>query len=95
MQQNVQLMPQPTGQGFPTPQRQMISHPNGYQTPNSRNHRVQKTPATQDTTLMKADMARFNCGRKGHYALQCLDRCQQSTPIQGMPPPPNRNGNST
>jgi hypothetical protein len=47
-------MPQPTGQGFVTPQCQMISHPNSYQTPNTRNHRVQRTPIIQDTTPMKA-----------------------------------------
>jgi hypothetical protein len=37
MQPNVQSMLQPTGQGFVTPQRQMISCPNGYQTPNTGN----------------------------------------------------------
>jgi hypothetical protein len=35
-QQNVQPMLQPTGQRFVTPQRQMISRPNGYQTPGIR-----------------------------------------------------------
>jgi hypothetical protein len=32
MQQNVQPTPQPTEQGFATPQCQIISHPHGYQT---------------------------------------------------------------
>jgi hypothetical protein len=44
-QQNVQPMLQPTGQGFVTPQRQVISCPNGYQTPNTGNQSVQRTPA--------------------------------------------------
>jgi hypothetical protein len=88
-------MAQPIGQGFVTPKRQMISHPNGYQTPIIGNHRVQRTPATQDTTPMKVGKTCFKCGRKGHFSLQCPDQRQQSTPTQGMPPPQNRNGNST
>jgi hypothetical protein len=44
MQQNAQPMQQRTGQGFTTPQRQMISHPNGYQTPNIGNWNEQRTP---------------------------------------------------
>jgi hypothetical protein len=40
-------MLQPTGQGFVSPQRQMISRPNGYQTPNTGNQSVQMTPANQ------------------------------------------------
>jgi hypothetical protein len=41
-QQNVQPMLQPTGQEFVTPQRQMISRPNSYQTLNTRNQSVKK-----------------------------------------------------
>jgi hypothetical protein len=88
-------MPQPAGQEFATPQCQMISLPNGYQTLDAGYHRVQRTPATQDTTLMKAGKTCFKCGRKDHFALQCPDRRQPSTPTQGMPPPPKCNGNST
>jgi hypothetical protein len=95
MQQSVQPIPQPTREGFVSPQRQLISRPNDYQTPNTRNYRMQWAPATQDTTPLKAGKTCFNYGRKGHFALQCLDQRQQSTATRGMPPPPNRNGNST
>jgi hypothetical protein len=88
-------MPQPTGHGFTNPQHQMISCPNGYQIPDTGSHRVQRTIATQDTTLMNVGKTCFNYGRKGHFALQCPNRRQQSTPTQGMSPPPNHNGNST
>jgi hypothetical protein len=47
-QPQFQLRPQAAGQGFSTPQRQMIQCPNNIHTPTTRNHSVQRTQATQD-----------------------------------------------
>jgi hypothetical protein len=71
MQQNVQLMPQPNGQGFATTQRQIISHPNSYQTPNTGNWSGQRTPANQNVIQTPADKKCYSCGHKGHFAIAC------------------------
>jgi hypothetical protein len=60
MKENVQQMPQPTGQGFATPQRQIISRPNGYQTPNTGNQNVQRTPANQSVIQTPPDKKCYN-----------------------------------
>jgi hypothetical protein len=99
-------MPQPTGQGFVTPQRQMILCRNLFQTPNTlnqsvqitptgENQNVQRTPATQGEMPVKSGKICFNCGKPGHFALQCPDPRQPSTPTQGTTAPPNRNRSST
>jgi hypothetical protein len=43
-----QPRPQAAGQGFSTPQRQVIQHPNNLQTPTAGNQSVERTQATQD-----------------------------------------------
>jgi hypothetical protein len=58
--QSFQPMPHPTGQGFVTPQRQMISRANLYQTPNTKKQSAQGTP--RNATLNKANTTCFNCG---------------------------------
>jgi hypothetical protein len=62
MQQNVQLMPQPIGQRFATTQRQIISRPNGYQTPNAGNQNMQRTPVNQSVIQTPPDKKCYNCG---------------------------------
>jgi hypothetical protein len=42
-QPQFQLRPQAAGQGFSTPQRQVILHPNTLRTPATRNQSVQRT----------------------------------------------------
>jgi hypothetical protein len=88
-------MPQPTGQGFVTPQRQMITHPNLFQTPNTENQSAQGIPTTPNATPNKANTTCFNCGQKGHYANRCPSQRKPSTPTLGTPAPPTHNGGST
>jgi hypothetical protein len=66
--QSSQQMPQPTGQGFVTPQWQMIPWPNLFQTPNTGNHSAQGTPTALNATPNKMNTTCFNCGQNGHYA---------------------------
>jgi hypothetical protein len=93
--QSFQSKPQPTGQGFVTPQRQMISRPNLFQTPNTMNKKAQGTPTTLNATPNKVNTICFNCGQNSHYANRCPSQRQSSTPTSGMPAPPSLNGRST
>jgi hypothetical protein len=94
--QSSQQMPHPIGQGFVTPQQQMISCTNLFQTLNTRNQSAQGIPTTPNATLNKANTTCFNYGQKGHCANRCPSRRKSSTPTPGTPtPPPNRNGSST
>jgi hypothetical protein len=93
--QSSQHVPQSTGQGFVTPQQQMIPHPNLLQTSNTWNQSAQGTPATKNATPNKANTTSFNCGQKSHYANRCPSRRQSSNPTSGMATPLTRNGGST
>jgi hypothetical protein len=53
--QSSQPMPRPAGQGFVTPQQQMIPCPNLFQTPNTENQIAQRTPTTPNATPNKAN----------------------------------------
>jgi hypothetical protein len=84
-------MPQPAGQGFVTPQQQMIPRTNHFQTSNAGNQSAQGTPTTSNATSNKVNTTCFNCGQKSHYANRCPSRRKSSTPTPGMPtPPPSR-----
>jgi hypothetical protein len=90
-------MPQPTRQGFTTPQRQIISRPNGYQTPNTGNRNVQRTPANQNVIQTPPDKKCYNCEQKGHFAIMCPNP-RSRRPLAStanLAPPSNRNGNSS
>jgi hypothetical protein len=60
--QSSQPMPRPAGQGFVTPQQQMILRPNLFQTPNTGNQSAQGTPTTPNATPNKANTTCFNYG---------------------------------
>jgi hypothetical protein len=68
-QPQFQPRPQVVGQGFSTPQRQVIQCPNNLQTPTAGNQSVQRTQATQDP--QQVDRRCYNCGEQGHYANRC------------------------
>jgi hypothetical protein len=55
-------MPQPTGQGFVTPQQQMIPRPNLFQTLNIENQSAQGIPTTLNATPNKANTTCFKYG---------------------------------
>jgi hypothetical protein len=60
--QSFQPMPQSTIQGFVTPQRQMILHPNLFQTPNTGNQSAPRTPTDHTTTQDPSRKKCYNCG---------------------------------
>jgi hypothetical protein len=93
--QSSQPMPRPAGQGFVTPQQQMIPRPNLFQTPNTRNQSAQGTPTTPNATPNKANTTCFNCGQNSHYANCCPSRRKSSTPTPGTPALLSHNGEST
>jgi hypothetical protein len=65
--------PQVAGQGFSTPQCQVIQCPNNLQTPATGNQSVQRTKAAQD--LQQADHRCYSYGEQGHYANRCPNSC--------------------
>jgi hypothetical protein len=95
--QSSQRMPQPTREGFVTPQQQMIPRPNLFQTPNSENQNVQRTPTDPNATQTLASKKSYNYGQKGHFANSSPNPRARPLliPVANSTPPPNHNGNST
>jgi hypothetical protein len=60
-QPQFQPRPHTAGQGFSTPQRQVIQCPNNLQTPAAGSQSVQRTQATQGP--QQADHRCYNCGK--------------------------------
>jgi hypothetical protein len=85
-QPQFQPRPQAAQQGFSTPQRKVIQHPNNLQTPAAGNQSVQRTQAIQD--LQQADRRCYNCGEQGHYANRCPNlRTHVNQPAIATPVP--------
>jgi hypothetical protein len=91
-QPQFQPRPQAAGQGFSTPQRQVIQRPSNLQTLTARSHSVQKTQTTQDP--QQADRRCYNCGEKGHYANRCPDSCTRASQLATATPVPTCGANS-
>jgi hypothetical protein len=91
-QPQFQPRPQAVGQGFSTPQCQVIQCPNNLQTPAARNQSVQRTQATQDP--QQADHRGYNCGEKGHYTNQCPNSCTRTNQPAIATPAPTHGANS-
>jgi hypothetical protein len=68
VQLQFQPRPQLVGQGFSTPQHQVIQCPNNFQTPAVGNQNVQRTQAAQNS--MQLERKCYACGEKGHFANQ-------------------------
>jgi hypothetical protein len=95
--QSFQPMPQPAPQGFVTPQRQMIPHPNLFQTPNTGNQSAQRTSTDHTSTQDPSHKKCYNCGQKDHFTNSCPNPRSRPplTPEATSAPPPTRNGSST
>jgi hypothetical protein len=65
-QPQFQRRPQTAGQGFFTPQRQVIQRPNNLETPAARNQSIQRTQAASD--VLQAERRCFAYGENGHFA---------------------------
>jgi hypothetical protein len=64
-----QPRPQVAGQGYSTPQRQVMPRPSTFQTPTAENQNVRRTQAAQN--LPEREWKCFACEEKGHFANQC------------------------
>jgi hypothetical protein len=96
VQKSFQQMPQPKGQGFSSPQNQMIPLANNFQTPYAQIPNVQNLHATQDGTRAPTKRKCYNCEERGHIAARCPNPRSHPplTSTSNSASPPNRNGNA-
>jgi hypothetical protein len=85
-QPQFQPRPQAAGQGFSTPQHQLIQCPNNLQTHAAGNQSVQRTQAASD--VLHAERSCFVCGEKGYFANHWpnLCTCANHTAITTLAP---------
>jgi hypothetical protein len=86
-----QLKPQVAGQGYSTPQRQVMPRPNNSQTPATGNQSVQRTQATQNP--LQGERRCYACGEKGHIANQCPNLHNHPPQIAVSTPTPTHGAN--
>jgi hypothetical protein len=86
-----QLKPHAAGQGFSTPQRQVIRRPNNFQTPAARNQSAQRTQAAQNP--LQGEWKCYACGERCHYANQCHNPRSRPPLIAVSTPPPTHGAN--
>jgi hypothetical protein len=84
--------PQAAGQGFSTPQRQVIQHRNSLQTPAAENQSVQRTQAAQDP--QQANRRCYSCCEQGHYVNRCPNSCTCVSQPAIATPAPTHGANS-
>jgi hypothetical protein len=70
-----QPKPQVAGQGYSTPQPQVIQCPNNFWTHATLNQSVQRTQAAQNP--LQGEQKCYACGERGHFANQCPTPCSR------------------
>jgi hypothetical protein len=91
-QPQFQPRPQIAGQGFSTPQHQVIQRPNNFQTPTARSQNIQRTQAASD--VLQAKWRCFACGENGHFDNQWPNSRPRVNPPVVTTPSPTRGANS-
>jgi hypothetical protein len=87
-----QPKPQVAGQGYSTPQCQVMSRPNNSQTLAAGNQNVQRTQAAQNP--LQGERRYFACGEKGHFANQCPSQRNRPPQTVMSTPAPTCGANS-
>jgi hypothetical protein len=83
---------QVAGQGYSTPQRQVMPCPSTSQTPIAGNQNVQRTQAAQNP--LPGEQRCFACREKGHFANQCPNPHNRPPLAAASTPAPTRGANS-
>jgi hypothetical protein len=87
-----QPRPQVAGQGYSSPQRQVMPRPSTSQTPTAGNPNVQRTQAAHNP--LQGEQKCFACGEKGHFANQSPNPRSHPPPTAAYTPAPTRGANS-
>jgi hypothetical protein len=83
---------QVAGQGYSTPQHQVMQRPNNSQAPTTGNQSVQRTQAAQNP--IQGEQRCYTCGEKGHFANQSPNPCNHPPQIAVSAPAPTHGANS-
>jgi hypothetical protein len=86
-----QLKIHAVGQGYSTPQRQVIQCHNNFQAPTAGNQSVQRNQATQNT--LQGEWKCYDCGEQDHFASQCPNTRNRPPQTAVSTPTPTRGAN--